>query len=381
MTEPVDGFDLLERLRKKNGKQVQNFKDLAGYLGLKAREKGIPVAGQFELTPYCCFDCKMCYVHLNEEQMNGQPVLSVETWKGLIPQAWEAGLLEATLTGGECLTYPGFEELFLYLHSLGCEVAVLTNGFLLDEQRIRFFKNHKPVRIQITLYGWNEDVYERVTGHRAFCTVTENIRKAVNAGLPVSLNVTPSIFLGEDVLETIKAAKDICRFVTVNSALFPPREETGRSELFSDPESELYMRAYRLLDQLNGKDAIEISAEKLPPTGGLIHECTECGLRCGGGRSGYVINWQGVMMPCNRMEMIRAYPLKDGFSSAWASINQEAENWPRVPECEECAYRNVCNNCAANMMLFAKPGKLPISLCEQTKFYVKHGVRSIPGCG
>ena len=380
MTEPVNAFDLLERLREKNGKQNQNFKDLAGYLGFKAREKGIPVIGQFELTPRCCFDCKMCYVHLDEKQMNDRRIFSVETWKNLIHEAWETGLLEATLTGGECLAYPGFEELFLYLHSLGCEVAVLTNGFLLDEQKIRFFQEHMPVRMQITLYGWNEDVYERVTGHRAFQRVTENVRKAIDAGLPVYLNVTPSVFLGEDVFETIKVAKEICRSVTVNSVIFPPREETGRSGLLAEPAAEQYMRAYRLLDQLNGKDDVEISEEKLPPAGGPSHECKECGLRCGGGRSGYVVNWQGVMMPCNRMEMIRSYPLQDGFSKAWASINQEAERWPRVPECEECAYREICNNCAGNTLLFADPGKLPTALCEQTKYYVRHGVKSIPGC-
>ena len=380
VTEPVNAFDLLEWLREKNGKQVQNFKDLAGYLGFKAREKGVPVVGQFELTPLCCFDCKMCYVHLVKEQMNGRAVLPVGTWKDLIHQAWEAGLLEATLTGGECLTYPGFEELYLYLHSLGCEVAVLTNGFLLDEQRIQFFRDHMPVRIQITLYGWNEDVYERVTGHRAFHIVAENIRKAVKAGLPVSLNVTPSVFLGEDVLETIRTAKEICPSVSVNSAIFPPRDETGRSGLSADPGTDLYVQAYRLLEQLNGKNPVEISEEKLPPAGGPIHEWTECGLRCGGGRSGYVVNWQGVMMPCNRMEMIRAYPLRDGFPDAWASINRKAENWPRVSECEECVYHDVCNNCAGNAMLYAEPGKLPVKLCEQTKYFVRHGIRSIPGC-
>ena len=380
MTEPVDAFDLLENLRKTNGKQVQNFKDLAKYLGFKAREKGVPVIGQFELTPLCCFDCKMCYVHLEKEQLHGRSVLSVDSWKNLIHQAWESGLLEATLTGGECLAYPGFEELYLYLHSLGCEVAVLTNGFLLDEQRIRFFQDHKPVRIQITLYGWNEDVYERVTGHRAFHTVTENARRAVRAGLPVTFNVTPSMFLGEDVLETIRVAKGICPTVLVNSAIFSPREETGRAGQIEDPEKDLYMRAYRMVDQLDGKEAVEISEEKLPPAGGPNHECTACGLRCGGGRSGFVLDWQGVMMPCNRMEMIRAYPLKDGFSNAWASINREAESWPRVPECDGCVYQDVCDNCAANVMRFAEPGKRPDILCEKTKYYVRHGVRSIPEC-
>ena len=380
MKEPANALELIEILRKKNGKEVQNFSQISQYLGFKARDKGIPVSGQFELTPLCNFSCRMCYVHLNPEQMRGQSILSVATWMNIMHQAWEAGMLHATLTGGECLTYPGFDELFLYLHSLGCEVSVLTNGFFLDSKRIQFFQKHKPCRIQITLYGSNDDVYERVTGERAFHTVTENARKAIEAGLPVSINLTPNRFLGEDVFETLRIGKEICKAVTVNSCIFAPRKETGRNEQKDDPETELYLRIYHLLDELNGRETRGIAEEKLPPTGSSKHECDKKGLLCGGGRSGFVMDWTGAMIPCNRMEVIRAYPLRDGFEAAWTKINQEANSWPRVPECEDCVYHEVCNNCAGNMLRFAEPGKIPIKLCKQTKQFVSHGVRHIPEC-
>ena len=46
MEEPKNGFDLLERLQKHNGKDVQRFDNLTSYLSFKAREKGIPFSGQ-----------------------------------------------------------------------------------------------------------------------------------------------------------------------------------------------------------------------------------------------------------------------------------------------------------------------------------------------
>lgn len=380
MGDPANAFEFIEMLRKENGKQFQEQRDLLRYIALKARDKGIPVCNQFELTPLCNFSCKMCYVHLNPDQMGGQPVLSAETWKSLMYQAWEAGMMQATLTGGECLVYPQFDELFLYLHSLGCEVAVLTNGFLLNEERIRFFKEHKPMRIQITLYGSNDDAYERVTGQRAFSVVTENARRAIEAGLPVSMNITPSVFMGEDVFETIKAARELTGSATINSCIFAPREETGRSAQEDDPETDLYIRIYHLINELDGRENRRIDEEKLPPPGGPNHVCSERGLRCGGGRSGFVIDWKGTMTPCNRMEMIRAYPLQEGVREAWAKINREANDWPRVPECDGCAYFDVCNNCAGNMLRFAEPGRQPIALCEQAKRYVSHGVKIIPEC-
>ena len=380
MEEPMNGFDLLERLQKQNGKATQRFDSLTRYLSLKAREKGIPFSGQFELTPLCNFDCKMCYVHLKADQLNGYSVLSGDVWKQIMLQAWQAGMVKATLTGGECLTYSGFEELFLFLHGLGCEVSILTNGFLLDDKRIRFFQEHMPARIQITLYGWNDDVYERVTGQRAFTTVYHNIQKVEEAGLPFHICVTPNAFLGEDVLETIKVAKSLCSNVIINTCLFTPREETGRSGLHICAETDLYVRAYRLLNELKGRESKQISEEQLPEVGGPSHECAECGLRCGAGRSAFVVNWKGTLLPCNRLYMISRSVLDEGFIEAWKHINYESNHWPRVPECEGCAYESVCNNCAATILEFGEPGKRPVELCERTKYLVKNGAWHIPDC-
>lgn len=380
MEESINGFEFLEKLRRENGKQVQNYRELSKYLDFKAREKRVPISGQFELTPLCNFDCKMCYVHLDPDQIKGRSVLSVSTWKDLIHQAWDAGMMHAVLTGGECLSYPWFDELYLYLCDLGCDIGILTNGFLLNEKRILFFSEHKPKRMQITLYGCNDDVYERVTGYRAFSTVIRNVHNAIAAGLPISLNVTPNRFLGEDVFETIRLARKMTRAVTVNSTVFSPREETGRSSQNDNPDIDHYVRIYQLMNELDGRETKEIEAEKLPPVGGPSHECSECGLRCAGGRASFVIDWKGKMLPCNRMNMICADTILEGFNAAWEKVNQAANNWPRVPECIGCPYDDICSNCMGNILQYSEPGKQPLALCEQTKYYVQHGVRHIPGC-
>ena len=107
-----DGYEYLEMLHRQNQKETQSFNDFSGYLESRAREKGIPIRGQFELTPLCNLDCVMCYVHLDAARIAGQPLITVDQWKSLIRQAVDAGMLNAILTGGECLTYPGFDELW-----------------------------------------------------------------------------------------------------------------------------------------------------------------------------------------------------------------------------------------------------------------------------
>ena len=50
MKEPVNALEYLEMLREKNGKQMQRFNEVYRYFSIKAREKGVPVGNQFELT-------------------------------------------------------------------------------------------------------------------------------------------------------------------------------------------------------------------------------------------------------------------------------------------------------------------------------------------
>ena len=380
MLDSANNKNYLALLREQSIKEYKSYSRFSEYLEYKAREKATPVHGQFELTPLCNFSCRMCYVHLSPDQMFGRPLLTVEEWKHLIREAWEAGMIQATLTGGECLTYPGFDELYLYLHSLGCEVDILTNGSLLNEERIRFFREHPPASIQITLYGSNDDTYEAVTGSRACNKVIENIRRAIEVDLSVMLSLTPCSYLGEDALDTLRLAYSLCNRVFINSMLFTPHKETGRTGDNAESDVGLYTRLFQLNRELQGLKSLPKYQGNLPEPGGPNHECTSLGLQCGGGRSCFVINWKGEMLPCNRLDMITEHPLEDDFISAWVRINKQAEAWPRVPECEGCVYESVCSHCAANILQSSEPGKRPDNLCKRTMYFVRHGVRELPGC-
>ena len=367
-----------EELSAVKAKERVGYNAFSEYLEEKARRELIPLNGQLELTPMCNLDCRMCYVHLLPEQMD-RPLLSVNEWKHLIDEAYERGLLQVNLTGGECLTYPGFDEVYLYLQSKGIQISVLTNGVLLDEKRIGFFRKHKPADIQITLYGSNDDAYERVTGKRCQSIVTDNIIKAKEAGLLVILSVTPSIFMGEDVFSVLELGKKLGVSVYINTSMFDPRQETGRAGQDVDVDTEMYARIWRWRQEhIFGETTSEIPLDELPKPGGC-HAEGKKGLECGGGRSGFVIDWKGAMHICNRLPF-SSYPFRDGFDTAWKQLNEYALNYPYVSECDDCAYKQVCDRCAGRMRVFAEPGERPEGLCEKTRYLVHRGVVSIPEC-
>ncbi len=375
-----DALEFLEKLKKQDHSRRLTFDHLMEYMERKARDNGVPLRAQIELTPLCNFDCRMCYTHLTPEQMNGRSLLSVSEWKKLLKAAFDAGMMSVNLTGGECLTYPGFEEIYLYLWNLGVEILVLTNGSLMNEKWIRFFKAHRPRLIQITLYGNNEDTYERVTGHRGFGTVSGHIRSAVEAGLPVVICITPSRYLGEDVFDTIRTAHSFGIEYTVNSFLSEPKEETGRAGLAHDLGIQDYARVFRFLNDLRGVENITIDLDRLPPPGGGCHEADGCGLACKAGLSCFTLEWDGRMYACSSIRDIWTSPLEEGFMPAWRRLHEKALGWPVIPECIECPYASVCTNCAPEKARYAPRGKQPLELCEQTRYLVHQGIKRMPDC-
>lgn len=100
---------LLEQLEEQGADDAEKTYQMREYLRAVARERSIPLHGTFELTPLCNLNCRMCYVHLSEKQLKqtGKCLLTTEQWKHLMGQAADAGMITATLTGGEALTYPG----------------------------------------------------------------------------------------------------------------------------------------------------------------------------------------------------------------------------------------------------------------------------------
>lgn len=342
------------------------------FLENKSREKNVPLYGNFELTPLCNFDCKMCYVHLNKNQMDS-PLIELDALKSVVREAYDMGMKQVSLTGGECLTYPYFDDFYLFLHSCGIEVCVFTNGLLLDEKRIEFFKAHPPKVIQITLYGSNEETYEKVTGHRAFSKVYSNILNAKNAGLTLQIAITPNKFMGDDGDNIVRMAIDLHIPFKINYCLLDPLENTGRHGQEQETSLNRYVSMNKIHAEAFNYEIAPVDAGSLPDIGSENSE-KEYGVTCGAGRSLFNLDWKGVMHPCGSLYKICAYPLRDGFETAWKQINDTACSYPRPVECSKCSYKKICMQCIALHEQGADKGHANPYVCERTRRMVEEGL-------
>lgn len=370
---------LLEILSQKDGYEKTDA--FYKYIRKKAWEKGVPLMGSFELTPRCTLDCKMCYVHLEECQMT-RDELTTEQWITLIDGACDAGMMYATLTGGECLLYPGFKQIYEHLQSRGVLVSILTNGTLFDEEMIDWLTVSPPRAMQITVYGSSPDGYETVTGNgNAFYQVDKAINLIKESGIPFTLAITLSKQLVDDFEAIYKYCKTKeplrCDVSTFN---FKAREETGR--IYDDfaPTLDEQVQVFKTRLNIEGRDFVPFSCEDelFEKSEILNHTKTDNkGITCTAGRCAFSINWKGQMQACNTFPFAEANPLIDGFDKAWQHINKCACEYIMPVECIECKYHNSCFHCPAAHALNAGEGHASSLICEEGKRMALEGIRRL----
>ena len=173
---------------------------LSVYLHARACANGIPLAGTFELTPRCNFNCRMCYVHLTpEEQRRRGAELTADAWLAIAEQARSQGMLFLLLTGGEPLIRADFRYLLTELKKMGLMVSINSNASLIDDDWLDFFRHEPPSRMNITLYGGCNETYERLCGRPMYDRVVRNIRALKALGIGVKLNASMTPYNVEDM--------------------------------------------------------------------------------------------------------------------------------------------------------------------------------------
>ena len=315
------------------------------YIRALAHERAIPLQGTFELTPLCNLNCKMCYIHLNAEELQAsrRRLLTGEQWIRIMEQAVHEGMMYATLTGGEALTHPDFDAIYLYLQSQGIEITVKSNGLLLDDKRMAFFKAHPPQEIAISLYGSNDDVYERVTGKRCYQEVMDGIQRVKSSRIVLHIAITPNRHMKDDIGSVMALLDSMDIHYGVSSSLIQPRKETGRELDDQDLTTEEYIELYKEQAAMHGQPLKPSCDHAIP-----MHPSSTApsiGLPCGAGRNSFSIHWDGKMYPCLSLPDVGADVTSIPFSTAWKLVHTAVEKHPFPGECMTCELRAICTPC------------------------------------
>lgn len=352
------------------------------YLHNRARVHGVPLSGNFELTPCCNLQCRMCYVRQDYAQVQAQGGLTnAQQWLEWGQQAAEKGMLFLLLTGGEPLTHPQFKEIYTGLKKMGLMISLNTNGTLIDDDMVEFFCADAPTRINITLYGSSWHTYEKLCGHGdAYEKAIRAIRTLSDRGINVKINFSATPSNADDMADVFQIADECGANVQAAPYMFPGIRRNRQFEEGDrfDPEQAGY--AQMQCDRLRYTEmqflhrVEEIESGKMMPD--MTDECLDQPaerISCRAGRSSFWITWNGRMAPCGMMTRPQVDLRACGFEKAWQDIRMQAEQIFLPAKCVQCSARAVCHVCPAAIL--AETGrfdKAPSYLCSMTDAYLRH---------
>lgn len=352
---------------------IQGATTLERRLVHKAKQSKVPINGSIELLPLCNMNCDMCYVRLSRTEMEAHGRLrSLDEWLQVAEETKKYGTLFLLLTGGEPLLYPEFKQLYIKLKDMGFVMTINTNGTLIDEVWADFFGEYKPRRINITLYGADDQAYRELCHYPGgFNKVMHAVNLLKEREVDVKLSSSLTRANQKDMARIIDLGEELGIPVRVDTYMMPAVRERNRpydEQSRLDPISAARIRIQALKQEM-GKDLFEEYVRKiifevehiLPEEGpGRVH--------CLAGNCSFTINWQGFMRPCVVMSEPSVSVFEEGFSSAWEKTSAAVSEIRTSVKCNACRYRPICRTCCASALLEeGSYDAVPEYMCEYAK--------------
>lgn len=355
------------------------------YLMAKAAHRKIPLSGTFELTPRCNMNCRMCYIRMSEAEMleRGREY-TAEEWLEMGRIGVKEGMLFLLLTGGEPFLRPDFREIYTGLKKMGLILTINSNATLIDEDTVEWLKQDPPAKINVTLYGRDNETYRKLCGHpKGYDAATKGIDLLLEAGIHVEINVSLTRYNIADLPEIVAFVKERDLKMKVASYMFPPvrsakEGKTDEEVRFTPEECARARYDFAKLDM--SQEAFADMRERfLAGKLDFVSPEDECDripdekMGCMAGRGSFWMTWDGRMTPCGMMNEPVTRPFEEGFLPAWKKITEEIEKIYLPPECGQCAARKLCPVCGALTTAegYGDSTKRPDYLCQGTKGFIE----------
>lgn len=363
-------------------------------LNRKAAISKIPIMAAFELLPMCNLSCKMCYVRktADEAQREGG-IKSGDWWLSIAKEAYDAGLLYPLLTGGEPFLHPDFRKILAGMLDMGLQVSINSNGTMIDHEMAKFLAEHRPVRINLTLYGASAETYGRLCGnYEAYEKVVRAVDWCKEYGVPIKFNASITKENIGDLDAMVAYAKSVGSPIQIATYMFPPirRDSTmigQNARLSPEDAAEARVRA----DYLQGDPQWFVAQaerfQQFVPLDQLVKrelEVEDLHMQCRAGLCSFWVDWHGNLTNCGMYNS--AYIPMEGrlFADAWKELVEKTAAIIYKPGCASCPNRPLCHPCIA--MVSNETGDIngtPEYLCRMNaasaKYYSAYVQKYYPG--
>lgn len=160
-----------------------------------------------ELTYRCPLRCPYCSnptdlaAHADE--------LSTDTWRRVLTEAEELGVVQVHFTGGEPLARKDLEELVTHARSLDLYSNLVTSGVPLTKARLAGLVERGLDHVQVSIQSARPERSDEIAGYAAYPQKLEVMRWVRELGLPLTMNVVMHRKNLDEVDELVAMAEDV----------------------------------------------------------------------------------------------------------------------------------------------------------------------------
>lgn len=280
---------------------------------------------QWHITNRCNLQCRHCYQSgTSGDEPTVAEIGEVATEAAAMLKDWQRlyGVTfspSCTVTGGEPFLR---EDLPAVLEAIGREgfaLYLLTNGTLVDHSRALTLSALGVKGVQVSLEG-PEAIHDSIRGAGSFRAAQEGVGALLEAGLPVTLNVTLSRLNAGSVAEMAALTRRLGAQRLGFSRLVPAGRGAELQRQMLTPQE--VRSLYETLFSLETPDLEIVTGD---PVGGQLRapgtyrQGTGPFGGCAAGVSGLTLLPDGTILPCRRLEIPIGNVRTDSLREVWAS--------------------------------------------------------------
>jgi len=319
----------------------------------------------WELTARCNLKCSHCRAEAQEESVEGE--LTTQEILRIARDIRDAADPIIVLTGGEPLVRPDLFEIARACAGMFSQVALATNGTLVDDDMAREIADSGIRRVSISIDGATAQTHDEFRGvPGSFEQALSGLEALKKVGLSLQINTTVTRHNAEELesiltlaLEQGMDAFHVFMLVPVgcgaeiddSSRLSAERTEEILEWLFEkslELRGRLFVKATcapqyaRIMREVSQKKGVQLSVE--------THGMNAASRGCLAGTGVCFVSRVGDVQPCGYLPVRVGNVLERRFGDIWH--DSEVFDALRDPgqlkgKCGVCGYRVVCSGCRA----------------------------------
>lgn len=159
---------------------------------------------QIDVTQACTERCIHCYIP--EYNPVFLPFVQI---KKVIDEFVAQGGIELTLSGGECMLHPDFDEIVRYARTKDLIVGVLSNLTICTDEKIKLLQEAEAT-VQVSLYSMNPETHDAITKRPgSFAATKTAIEKLRAAQIPCRISCPTMKPNYRDYLDVLAYARSL----------------------------------------------------------------------------------------------------------------------------------------------------------------------------